>query len=219
MTRVLAFDQSMSSTGWAMGSETSSTDATSSNPYHYGVIKTPKRDDVGERLAILWREAEGLIDRFDPELICVEEPYFPIQGRGGIKQKGRFVPAAGFLSAEVSEEAEDKNGGQISAETLKQLQMVKGIIVTLAALKGIPTVSCTPSQWRKTVLGYGRKPKGESDKFMKVAVKRHFMMMGFNIKGPDDISDALGILFHCLHGKEAMERKQGNLLDMARGSL
>lgn len=223
MTRALVFDQSMASSGWAFGTE-HSTPRDDGNPdFAYGVIKTPKRDDVGERLAILWRESFKLIEKYDPEIIGYEEPFFPIQGRGGSKPKQKFVPRAGFLDAEIREEDagvdEGKGGSRFNPEMLKQLQMVKGIIITQAALRGIPCIGCAASSWRKTVLGFGRKPEGESESFMKSRVKKHFQMLGFDVSGPHDVTDALGILQHTLHGKEAAERKQGSLMDLLKGSL
>lgn len=224
MTKALVFDQSMASSGWAFGTENSSPRGEGGDPFHFGVIKTPKRDDVGERLAILWRESYKLIERFEPDIIGYEEPFFPIQGRGGAKQKQKFVPRSGFLEAEIREDEEEedgkgKGGNRFNPETLKQLQMVKGIIITQAALRGIPAFGCAPSAWRKTLLGFGRKPEGEDEQFMKRRVKKQLEMMGFQISGPNDISDALGILHHTLHGKDAAERKQGSLMDLLMGGL
>ena len=221
MTRVLSFDQAMAVTGWAFGTENSSPREGANDRYHYGVIKTPKRDDVGERLAILWRETSDLIMRFEPDIIGYEEPYFPHQGAGGTKHRQHFRPAHGFLPAEIDEEQEDEaKGSRFNPEMLKQLQMVKGLVVTQAALRGVPCFGCTPSQWRKTLLGFGRKPKGESDDFMKKRVKRHLEMMGFDLAGySHDVSDAIGICHHTLHGPEATERKQGDLLSMVSSTL
>lgn len=220
--KVLAFDQATSTTGWAIGTENSNPRANDrESRYHYGVIKAPKREEFGERLAYIWREITILVEGHQPELIAYEEPFFPIQGQGGAKQKQHFRPASGFLPAEVSQDQGSEHGekSRFNPETLKQLQMVKGIIITFAALRGIPVAGCTPSQWRKTVLGYGRKPNNESDDYMKRAVKQHFQRLGFDVAGPHDVTDALGVLYHTLHGPEAAARKQGDLLSMARSTL
>lgn len=225
MTRALTFDQATAATGWCFGTENSEIRPKpgSNDSYRYGVIKTPKRDVTGERLAILWREALGLIEEFEPDIIGYEEPFFPMQGQGSFKQKQRYQPSRGFLPGGAIPEAdgeEDESPHRFNPETLKQLQMVKGLIITMAALKGVPAVGCTPSQWRATCLGYGRRPKGESEDYMKRAVRAHFLRLGFDIEGmPFDVSDAIGITWHTLHGKQAMERKQGDLLSMAGGLL
>lgn len=218
--KALTFDQAMSVTGWAVGDENSSPRPGESNRVYFGTIKAPKREDVGERLAHIWREATLLIEEHKPDIIGYEEPFFPIQGRGGPQQKQKFVPASGFLPAQIDQDQDHEGGGgsRFNPEMLKQLQMVKGIIVTMAALRGIPVEPCTSSQWRVTVLGYGRKPKGESEDFMKKAVRRRMQALGFDVDSYD-AADALGILYHTLHGKKAMERKQGDLLSMAGAKL
>lgn len=216
--KVLAFDQATATTGWAFGDENSSNREDTNNRYSFGTIKAPKRDDFGERLALIWRSIHQLITQLGPEMIAYEEPYFPMQGAGGFKQKQAFRPAQGFLPAEVSQDQADDHGekSRFNPETLKQLQMVKGILITQAALHGIPVFGCTPSQWRVTVLGFGRAPKGADADYMKKTVMRKLQAMGFEVTS-QDASDAIGILIHALHGKEAAARKQGSLLDLAGG--
>lgn len=215
--RVLSFDQATATTGWAFGNEDSTTRENSNNRYSFGTIKAPKRDEFGERLAAIWRAIHHLITTLQPDAIGYEEPYFPMQGAGGFKTKTAFKPAQGFLPAEVDQhQDEHAEKARFNPETLKQLQMVKGILITQAALHGIPVYGCTPSQWRVTVLGYGRAPKGAEGDYMKKAVLRKLQTMGFEVTS-HDASDAIGILIHTLHGKQAAARKQGDLLDLAGG--
>ncbi len=221
--KALAFDQATARTGWAVGDE--NTDpralrAAQSNHALFGTIKAPKREDFGERLAIIWREVNELIVQHEPEVIGYEEPFFPMQGRGGFKPKERYTPAAGFLapSIDANPEGHDESSARFNPETLKQLQMVKGLIITTAALRGIPCFGCTPAQWRKTFLGYGRAPKGSSDDYMKQAVMRHCRSLGYEVTTSDP-ADAIGILHHLLHGPEASQRRQGDLLSMAGAKL
>lgn len=220
MTRVVAFDQATATTGWAFGTETSAF-KDSNDVFHFGTIKAPKRDNFGERLAIIWKAIDGLIELYKPDIIGFEEPYFPMQGAGGFqKRPSPVTPATGFLPPHIrnqdDEEFEEKT--RFNPETLKQLQMVKGILICKAALLGIPAIGCTPSQWRVTVLGYGRKPKGEKDDFMKRAVRQHFASRGLDLSSADE-SDAVGICWHTLHGRQALERAQGDLLSMGGALL
>ena len=215
--KVLSFDQATATTGWAFGDENSSNRDGANSRYSFGTIKAPKRDDFGERLAIIWRSVHSLVTQFHPEMIAYEEPYFPMQGAGGFKPKQAFRPASGFLPAEVDQQQDEHaDKSRFNPETLKQLQMVKGILITQAALHGIPVFGCTPSQWRVTVLGFGRAPKDAPADYMKKAVLRKLQSMGFEVTS-HDASDAIGILIHALHGKEAAARKQGSLLDLAGG--
>src|ERR1700744_1255280 len=131
--RILAFDQSASNSGWAYG-------RTEDNPhgsYEYGSIRTPQRDEFGERLAIIFDVGVKLIEKYPPELIAYEQPYFPqfaTQGQYKPKQDG-YVPATGFLPSEIGDApAEQRSGNKVSLDVLCKLQMVKGTIITLAAL-------------------------------------------------------------------------------------
>lgn len=219
--RALCFDQSTTATGWAYGDEHADPRPGSNSPFHSGVIKIPKRDEFGERLAFLHRAAEDLIDKFQPEIIGYEEPYFPHQGAGGGKPKERYKGRSGFISPEMEAEegdAEEAGKSRFNPDMLKKLQMVKGVIITLAALYSIPVAPCTPSQWRVTFLGYGRRPKGEADDFMKHAARRRARSLGHEATSFDEC-DAIGIHYHTLHGKQALGRMQGDLLGQIAGNL
>lgn len=215
--RVLALDQATATTGWAFGTENSSNRDGANDRYSFGTIKAPKREEFGERLKAIGDALEAMIHEAMPDMLAYEEPYFPIQGAGGFKPKQSFRPAQGFLAAEVDQDQSDhQEKSKFNPETLKQLQMVKGLVLYLGAKHGIPVFGCTPSQWRVTVLGYGRAPKGSESDYMKKAVLRKLQSMGFEVTS-HDASDAIGILIHALHGKEAAARKQGSLLDLAGG--
>lgn len=218
--KALVFDQATANTGWALGTEDSRPEFGANDRFLFGVIKAPKREEFGERLFHIWREATILVETHRPDIIGFEEPYFPIQGAGsGKPTASHFRPASGFLPAEISaDQAAAPEKSRFNPETLKQLQMVKGLVLLLAASRGIPVAPCTPSQWRLTVLGYGRKPKDQADDWMKKAVREHFRRRGFDVDSYD-ASDALGILWHTLHGPEAMKRRQGDLLSMAGANL
>lgn len=217
--RILSFDQATGTTGWATGSTTDDPRGS----YEFGSIKTPKRDQFGERLAIVFDIGAKLIEKYKPDMIYYEEPYQPppvVRGSFG-KPKSGFIPAEGFLPAEIHAEGAQR-GNQVNMDTLNKLQMVKGCIITLAALYGIPTEGTTPAHWRKTLLGMGRIPDGvpaaERDKWFKRAVRDHFSRLGYETKS-DDESDALGILYHGLFGPEAAQRAQGDLLGMVKRKL
>lgn len=219
MTKALCYDQATTVTGWCFGTEKSDPRPGNENSYQHGLVKVPKRDEFGERLAHLWRAIAGHIEKFEPDVIGYEEPFFPMQGAGGLKPKQAFQPATGFLPAHVDQEQGDEDGGsRFNPDMLKKLQMVKGVIITQAALRGIPVLGCTSSQWRATFIGMGRAPKGETQAFMKKAVLAHAQRLGFDVVD-DNESDAIGICWHTLHGKEAAARSQGNLFDMARNGL
>lgn len=212
MTKALTFDQSITNTGWAFGDEHADPRPGSNSPFRSGVIKAPKRDELGERLAHIFRSADALIDNLQPDIIGYEEPYFPHQGAGGGKPKWKGgKPAESAVDAEAKQEFGERT--KFSPDMLKKLQMVKGVIITLAALRGIPVAGCTPSQWRKTFLGYGIAPKGEAADYMKHAVRAQAQRLGHDVSSFDEC-DAIGIHWHTLHGGEALKRKQGSFLDL-----
>lgn len=213
--RVLAFDQATATTGWAFGTENSSNKDGARDRYSFGTITAPKRDEFAERLKIFGQAVRKFIHEAQPDLIAFEEPYWPHQKAAPVQS--HYRPASGFLAAEVSQDQDqyaEKSG--ISPETLRQLQRVAGVLQFVAAENSVPVFSCTPSQWRVTVLGYGRAPKGSDKDYMKKAVLRKLQSSGFDVTSID-ASDAIGILIHALHGKEAQARKQGSLLDLAGG--
>jgi crossover junction endodeoxyribonuclease RuvC len=42
----------------------------------YGVLKTPSRSLIGERLSFLYRNLIQIIDKYKPEVVAVEQPFF-----------------------------------------------------------------------------------------------------------------------------------------------
>lgn len=219
--KALVFDQSLSNTGWAFGTENSSNKEGANDPYRTGLIKVPKRDNIGERLAILWRAMNAIAIDLQPDVIAFEEPFFPVdRGKPQFQRASNFRPASGFLPAEIEEHQGDdeKGGAKFNPETIRALQKVAGMIEMMAALRGIPCFGYHPSQWRVTLLGYGRKPKGAEDDFMKKATLRQLKAMGFEVTS-HDVGDAIGILYHTLHGKDAIARRQGDIFDMLGDDL
>ena len=213
MTKALCFDQSSTNTGWAAGSEGTKAD--------FGLIKIPKRDFVGERLHLLRQGVLQLADKYEPDIMAIETPFFPVDMAGGAswaRGKRGVAPAAGFLAAEIQDTGAEADRAAFSPETIKILQKVAGTIETIAAELGVPLESYAPASWRKTVLGYGRKPKGEAADFMKRETVKRLRAMGYDLTSADE-AEALGILHHCLHGPEAAKRRQGSLLDLVAGRL
>lgn len=208
--KVLAFDQSSSTTGFAIGE--SGGDPRS---YQFGSIKIPKREAFGERLAILHAELVKLIERSEPDLVAYEDTVLMLHGQGGVV-RSQFGQR-GFLPDGVPE-AGEKARHAFNPDVMMKLQQVKAIVITVPALYGIPTEGYASATWRKVVLGYARPPKGAPDRFMKIEVRRRMKALGYETGG-DDESDALGVLMCALHGPEASRRAQGNLLEMAGASL
>lgn len=209
---VLSFDQATSITGWAAGSET-----TPRGGYDFGTIRVPKRENFGERLAFLHGTIAKLIERYRPDMLAFEEPFFPVQRADTMRARG--AGSRSMLPAEPEPEAVPGRGAAFNAETVKQLQMVKGTIITLAALYSIPAEGYTSSQWRVTLLGYGRVPKGMPDTFdMKREARKRVNALGYDVD-VDDQAEAIGILMHALFGSQAAARAQGSLLSMVGGRL
>lgn len=158
-------------------------------PITFGTIKMPKRPD-GERLQFLYYHLMGLVEVHKPDQVVFETPFFPV-GSAGAK----------FNTATVS-----------------WLAKVAGVVQMAAAAFAVPSEDYAPSTWRLSFLGYGRKPKGTSDKYMKDQTLAKVRLLGFQAKNTDE-ADAIGLLHHALYGEPAMLRRQGDLLEMAAKDL
>lgn len=208
--KVLAFDQATSLTGWAAGSN-----RTERGGFDFGSIRVPKREAFGERLAYLHGTIAKLIERYQPDMLAFEEPFFPVARHDAVS--ARAPGGRSFLPPEAEPEAAGGRGASFNAETVKQLQMVKGTIITLAALYSIPAEGYASSQWRVTLLGYGRPPKGSPPTFdFKREARKRVQALGYDVD-VDDQAEAIGILMHALHGPQAAARAQGDLLSMIGG--
>ena len=91
MTRALCFDQATATTGWAFGFYPSS------DLYDFGSIKSPKREHFGERLAHIHASIVKLVEKYEPDLIGFEEPFFPVDrtafsGPKAVPGRRSFLP-------------------------------------------------------------------------------------------------------------------------------
>lgn len=197
--KILAFDQSSSRTGWAFG-------IPGENPKH-GSFRSPKRDVIGERLAIIYDCAGELMDEFQPDLVAMETPFFPIDMTPRHDGESvRFSARVGTTHA--------KKGAAFSPKVISVLQKVAGIIELQTARRGIPLESYASRSWPPTILG-GSVPR---DADAKVMVRQRCRLMGMPTDS-DDESDAIGIWWHAAHGAPASARAQGDLLAQAAARL
>ncbi len=202
MTGLLGMDASTSVVGWAAGSETTK--------FLSGSITAPKNLTLGERLNLIYSEVDSLVLRVAPDLIMVEEPFFPID-----MQRGFDKPAA---PGEQGEPAPKKKRAAFDPATIKALQKVAGILEAVAAKHSIPLDFCQSQAWRRTFFGFGAAPKGDPSWDWKREAIRRARALGYDPQNADE-AEAIGVTYHGLHGAPAAERKQGDLLAMAKSSL
>ncbi|MGA2140915.1 MAG: crossover junction endodeoxyribonuclease RuvC [Brevinematales bacterium] len=74
-----------------------------------------------------------------------------------------------------------------NVKTALEVSEIRGVIILLSAIHGLPLYEFTPLQIKMAVTGYGRSGKEQ----IRKAVEMIFSMQ--EISGPDDISDALAI--------------------------
>jgi Holliday junction resolvasome RuvABC endonuclease subunit len=142
----------------------------------------------GERLMFLYMNLLRLIETHVPDQIVYETPFFPV------------------------------GAAQFGTKVVSWLQKVAGVVQMAAATRAIGIEDYAPATWRVSFLGYGRKPKGTSEKYMKDQTLAKVRLLGFQAKNNDE-ADAIGLLHHALYGEPAMLRRQGDLLDMAAKDL
>lgn len=164
-----------------------------------GYFKAPKRPLASERLAHIHRAVTELVERFRPDLIVIEQPFFPWSGTGGQAPK-----------ESDGQEPAKRSKWQFNLETVKWLQMVKGVVLSVCGEHAIPFEEYPPQSWRKTFVGFGFAPEGCDENWMKRECMRVARAAGFE-PGIQDEAEAIGILKHAIAGPPGHKRRQGDL--------
>jgi Holliday junction resolvasome RuvABC endonuclease subunit len=205
--KVLALDQA-TRTGWCVGG--------SDLPFRewqFGNFVAPPRDELGERLLVVYDTVRRLIDRHHPDLVAHELPYDPTHQAVEDMKKGK------------------EPRGNYSRSTMNFLQHVLAAVQMAAARSRTPTEAYAPQAWYST-LKLPETPKiflakdgltpldGDAlilarKKWRKRIVFNRALAFGAPVQTEDE-GDAFGICLHALHGKPASERAQLDLLADAR---
>ena len=88
----------------------------------------------------------------------------------------------------------------------------------------IPALAIPESDWRKSLLGYARAPRGVEDgrKYLKQAVIKHCRLLGIEVKN-DDAADSAGVLLALrailMPAKLSRANDMFNGLEPTRGSM
>lgn len=157
--------------------------------FEFGSFKAGPKFMTQERLGTILDNMVSLIQRFEPEEIHYESPWHP----NPEKLKSHW-------------------------DVIQWAQKIEACVLLAGHITSVPAHSQAAGSWRLAFLGYGRRPKGASEDHMKKAAMARAKLLGYDVKNTDE-SDAIGILWHALHGKPGIERMQGNLLDLARERL
>jgi Holliday junction resolvasome RuvABC endonuclease subunit len=198
MTRILAFDQSSAKSGWTFGST-----ATPLGEWISGRFRAPKRDEIGERMNIIYDAALDLIDIHGPDIVVIERPFDPSWQEATAAAKG------------------EEYRQQFSRATMNLLQMVRGAILMAAARRSVPTEDYPTQSWQATLkLPYPPAdiPKAKRSLWKKEEVRRIVTRMGAKVETLDE-SDSWGLCFHALHGKAGIKRATEDLFARARSGL
>ena len=105
--KILAIDPGLNNTGWGIIT-------TSGNALHYevsGVIKTNAKDNLGKRLAIIFREIENVIKTHQPDEVAIEETFVNSSPRDTLKlgqARGVALVAPAIYGYDVAEYAPNK---------------------------------------------------------------------------------------------------------------
>ena len=202
MTKVLALDQA-TKTGWTFGG--------TKIPLHEwksGHFKAPKRDELGERLLVVFDSVISLIETYQPDLLAYETPYDPTYDAVSAVKAGK-EPRGGY-----------------SRETMNFLQGVKAAVAMAASRCSVPTESYPPQSWQAT-LQLPRAPffEGEGDalirrkqKWRKQTILAKVRSMGATVETEDE-ADSFSICLHACHGRAANARAQTDLFAREVGKL
>ena len=206
-TKVLALDQA-TRTGWCVGGT-----QLPFAEWQFGFFKAPPRDELGERLLIVYDTVRGLIKEHKPDLVAYETPYDPTYDVVEALKQGKTPRTTGT------------NRG-----TMNFLQQVRGAVAMAAARTSTPTEEYTPQSWAATLrlpeapkifLGKDRLTPLDGEalitarkKWRKRAIFQRALQFGCLVQIEDE-GDAFGICLHALHGRPASERAQLSLLDEA----
>ena len=80
MTRILGIDPGTI----AMGYGVIDSDSGKLTPVDFGVITTPPRSPIGERLSFLYRRLEEIIERYRPDIAAIEQPFVAKNARSAL---------------------------------------------------------------------------------------------------------------------------------------
>lgn len=186
--RILALDQA-TVTGWAVGDDKAFQD----RKVEFGRFKVSKRAVLGERLLIFGNSLRDRIEFYKPELIAYERVFVPAPNEGKFVD-GKWSPP-------------DKPKIPYNPDTMSFLLKIAGILGYVAADMRIPVEEYASASWRKSFLGHGRVDDP------KKAARLRAKQLGYDVE-IDDESDAIGILFHALHGPPGSARAQADLLSL-----
>lgn len=202
MTKVLALDQA-TKTGWTFGGT-----KIELREWKSGRFKAPKRDELGERLLVVYDSVLSLIDEFDPDVLAYEQPYDPTHDAVAAVRAGK-EPRGGY-----------------SRDTMNFLQGVKAAVAMAASRRSVPTESYPPQSWQST-LQLPKAPMFEAEgdalirakqRWRKKAILTKVRSLGAKVETEDE-ADSWGICLHACHGKAAVARAQQDLFAMAVGKL
>lgn len=102
--RIMAIDPGLNNTGWGIVSK-------SGNNLSYvasGVIKPPSKDELGNRLAVIFREVETLLKTHQPDQVAIEETFVNASPRDTLKlgqARGVALVVPAFYGYSVAEYA------------------------------------------------------------------------------------------------------------------
>lgn len=135
--KILSFDQAANVSGWSYWED--------AEPVEWGAVKpSPQTLRGGERLVSLRKQFEKLIDKYDPDIVLIENP--------------------------VGGEEDKKTGAENNWKTMQVLCQVQGVLLELIASKKKKIDIISPSSWQDTC-GIHKRSRDErkagAQKFVK----------------------------------------------------
>lgn len=124
---ILGIDTGLAITGWAT---IELKDKRELEVQNYGYIKTEPENNLSERLLYIYTQLKKIVNKYKPDIICIEEIYYPLN-----------------------------NGVPRYSKSIINTSQARGIVLLIAAQKNITVKEFNAKTVKLSVTGYGGATK------------------------------------------------------------
>ncbi len=159
--RVLGIDPGSETLGWGVVEGS----GMKYSPVDFGTVRSDRKLAFSNRLKGIFESVSGIIDRFEPDAVAVEDTFYAANVKVAMK-----------------------------------LGQVRGVILLLAELRGLPIGEYAPRLIKQTVVGYGSAEKHQVGEMVKLLLRLK------EVPKPHDAADALAIAICHFHHAGSLDK-------------